>query len=243
MNRTVQALSLTLLLYLPLAAGIPIQSMTPSTLGIEYAGLASGQLLSDDSSHTSLMAHYFRLQYSPFRYMSFSLGMGSSRFALGSKSSPEFSGNSGFAGSAGVTLYLPRVHELMSLTTGVNSYFFSSSNEQANTLGQLLVPFAGLIVHLKPYVDLELGGMYHTLDGQSKVEKMVVSNYENRQKVRLYSSLTLHDPESGVYVSGGMSSSGDLSNSFKKGAPYQSSVWFQFGILLRQDRNFQKQSR
>lgn len=238
MNRLIQTVSAVLLAGIPLAAGIPVQNMNSSTLGIEYSGFVSGQFLEEDEVESSIVSHMFRLQYSPAPLVRFSLGVGSSRLGLENVNT-DFSGNPGISVMAGAAFHIPKVHELVSLTGGVESYYLSSAGGEMRSVALLHTPFAGLIVHLGRYTDLELGGEYLILDKQIKISDATTS-YRNPGDVRFYGSLTLHDPLSGVYLSGGVSASESLSDAWKESGPYESSVWFQFGIILKQDREFER---
>ncbi len=242
MNRLLQSLSIVLCTTLPLSAVIPVQDMGSNSLGVEYSGTASGQLLLEDQSEASYILHLFQIQYSPVTLLRLSLGAGSSR--LGFKDSLfEFKGDPGVSASAGAAFYIPKFQKMLSLTAGVESYYVSSQNVNYSSVGLLHSPFAGLIVHLNNYVDLELGGSYYLYDFQLKNSSTKVSSNRTFEQTRFYSSLTLHDPESGVYLSGGMNTAGALSQSWKDGEPYKSSVWLQFGIILKQDREFQETER
>ncbi|MFP4242434.1 MAG: hypothetical protein ACLFTW_10725 [Chitinispirillaceae bacterium] len=241
MNRLVRIASLIFLVAVPLIAGIPVQSMNESTLGVEYSGLTSGQLLDEDKGESSIISHFFRLQYSPVSLLRFSLGVGSSRLGIES-GEVDFCGEPGLAAMGGAALNLPRVHRLVSLTGGVESYYLSSVSGDLRSIAFMHTPFAGLIVHLSPYVDMELGGSYHILDKQIKTDDRIL-NFRNSEQMRFYGSLTLHDPLSGVYISGGVSSPGDFSDVVRDGSPYRSSAWIQFGIILKQDKEFARTER
>lgn len=238
MNRLIQTVSAVLLAGIPLVAGIPVQDMNSSTLGIEYSGFVSGQLLEEGEGESSVVSHQFRLQYSPAPLVRLSLGVGSSRLGL-EDANNNFSGSPGFSAMAGVALHIPKVHQLVSLTGGVESYYLSSVGGDIRSVALLHTPYAGLIVHLGRYADMELGGQYLVLDKQIKVSGETTS-YRKPGEARFYGSLTLHDPLSGVYLSGGISASENFSDAWKDGEPYESSVWFQFGIILKQDREFER---
>ncbi|MDR0307204.1 MAG: hypothetical protein LBI42_10255 [Chitinispirillales bacterium] len=231
MKKLLTAASLTFLLCVYAQSSVPVQDMSPDALALEYYGLLNGQnTLNDDKS--VLAMHMMRLHYSPAPTLRLSLGVGNSNFYVDQKVRCQ----TGFSLSAGAALFVPNIHPLISLTTGFDSYYVSGSSAEARSVGILNVPYAGVIIHMSEFVDLEIGGSYQFFDLQKRHPDDPAITTSIEEQIRIYSSLTLHDPESGVYLSGGLSSSTNQQKLDRKTFPTNTSVWFQFGIILKQDK-------
>jgi hypothetical protein len=248
--------------------------MSVWSLGAEYFGTLNGhdELYNFDSS--SLGAHFLRLHYAPLPYMRFSTGFGASH----SYADPHIKGSkAGFAATAGVGLYLPKLFDFLSLTVGYDGYYMKASEKQeyyhrtletnesgttdtvfyvgtgreGHTASALHTPYLGLIFHAGKFTDIEIGGKYYYHDLWKKnrtdtefgpdseplwcITREFDTENNIADQVRLYSTLTLHERQSGAYLSGGFSVA--LTNRTQdKSYLTNFSFWTQVGLIMRDPR-------
>jgi len=235
MKRLLTGALFTLLVSIYANASIPVQDMSPDALALEYYGTLNGQNTFDDD-RAVLAMHMLRMHYSPSPALRLTIGVGNSNFYIDN----QIRCQKGLSLTAGAALFIPKIHPLVSLTTGFDGYYISGSSDEARAVGLLSVPYAGVIVHVSDFVDLELGGSYSTFDVQKKHSDDTSPFSRIEDQTRIYSTLTLHDPESGVYLSGGLSCAVNSSKSIRESFPNSATVWFQFGIILKQDKESAK---
>jgi len=232
MKRLLTGALFTLLVSIYANASVPVQDMSPDALALEYHGTLNGQNTFDDD-RSVLAMHMFRMHYSPAPTLRLTIGVGNSNFYIDN----QIRCQKGVSLTAGAALFIPKIHPLISFTTGFDGYYISGgSGEEARSVGLLSVPYAGIIVHVSEFVDLEVGGSYSTFDIQKKYSDDTSPFSRIEDQARLYSTLTLHDPESGVYLSGGMSCIANSPRTLKDSFANSASVWFQFGIILKQEK-------
>ncbi|MCL2689664.1 MAG: hypothetical protein FWE57_07450 [Chitinispirillia bacterium] len=235
MKRLLTGALFTLLVCVYASASIPVQDMSPDALILEYYGILNGQNTTDEE-RSMLAAHMLRMHYSPASALRLTIGVGNSNFYVDN----QIRNQKGLSLTAGAALFIPTTHPLISLTTGFDGYYISGSSEQMRSVGLLSVPYAGIIVHVSEFVDFELGGSYQSFDVQRKYPDNTPLSARLEDQARVYSTLTLHDPVSGVYLSGGLSCAASTSRALKDNFPNSASVWFQFGIILKQDKDAAK---
>ena len=237
MKKLLIAASLTFLLCVYAGASVPVQDMSPDALALEYYGMLNGQNTFDDE-RSILAIHMLRLHYSPAPTLRLTIGVGNSNFYV----DPRVRCQTGLSLTAGAALFVPKIHPLISLSAGFDGYYISGSSVDARSVGILSVPYAGVIIHMGEFLDLEVGSSYQFFDLQKRHPDDPALLARIQEQVRIYSTLTLHDPESGVYLSGGLSSSANANTPKveRRTFPSNTSVWFQFGIILKQDREIAK---
>jgi len=229
MKRLLTGALFTLLVCFYANASIPVQDMSPDALVLEYYGMFNGQSTADED-RSVLAAHMLRMHYSPAPALRLTIGVGNSNYYIDNQMRCE----KGVSLTAGAALFIPTVHPLIALTTGFDCYYISGSNDQARSVGLLNVPYAGIIVHVSEFVDFEIGGSYQTFDLKRKYPEDASPLARIEDQARIYSTLTLHDPESGVYLSGGISCAATQQKALRESLPSSASIWFQFGIILKQ---------
>jgi len=231
MKRLLTGALFTLLISIYANASIPVQDMSPDALALEYYGTLNGQSTFDDD-RSVLAMHMFRMHYSPSPALRLSLGVGSSNFYIDNVVRAQ----KGLSLTAGAALIIPKIHPFISLTTGFDGYYISCSGEQTRSVGLLSVPYAGVILHVSEFVDLEVGGSYSAFDVQKKYLDTNSPFSCIEDQARIYSTLTLHDPDNGVYLSGGLSCAANTAKTLRESLTNSATVWFQFGIILKQDK-------
>lgn len=180
----------------------------------------------------------------------------------------------GFSATGGAALFLPKILPVLSLTAGYDgSYlkftetdtlysgddgdsFYYSFNKIGKTIGKLHVPYAGLTFHPSRYLDFEIGGLYRIFDVRKTlnvydsdddgniVDVHTFSTDERLKEFHVYTSLTVHEPESGAYLSVGASAAPTVKSKYKdyekefktKSWLTRSSIWLSIGVILRDPR-------
>jgi hypothetical protein len=173
-------------------AGVPVQNMTPYSLGVEYHGAINGHpmLYSFDSS--AIVSHFARLHYSPSKFFRFSGGIGgasphnNAHYFLGSGYSYKIDSKMGLSATGGAALFLPKLLPVLSITAGYDGSYLKYVEEETRiptsiygddhlttpdtafvfgkTMGKMHTPYVGFIFHPNRYVDFEVGGMYKIFD-------------------------------------------------------------------------------
>ena len=235
MKRLLTGALFTLLVCVYASASVPVQDMSPDALVLEYYGMLNGQSTVDED-RAILATHMLRMHYSPASSLRLTIGVGNSNFYIDN----QLRCQKGLSLTAGAALFIPTTHPLISLTTGFDGFYISGSSEDSRTAGFLSVPYAGVIVHVSEFVDFEVGGSYQAFDVQRKYPEDLSPSARLEDHARIYSTLTLHDPESGVYLSGGLSCAANPPKTIRETFPNNATVWFQFGIILKQDKEAAK---
>jgi hypothetical protein len=161
--------------------------MSAWSLGAEYFGALNGHVALYDFDSSALGAHYLRLHYAPIPFVRISGGFGASH----SYADPHIKGSqAGFAATAGLGLYLPKLFNFLSLTTGYDGVYMKASEKQEHyhsqvnenadgktdttfyvgtsregyTTSTLHTPYLGLIFHAGRFIDIEIGGKFYYHD-------------------------------------------------------------------------------
>jgi len=261
-------------------ATVPVQNMSLFSLGAEYYGSLNGHPAMYNFDSTALGAHILRLHYAPIPFFRLSAGVGGSH-----QTGDNLKGvKAGVSGTVGAALYTPKLANFLSVTAGYDWFYLKAKlddrkfltapiiNEdgeitdeffafEALTLkdkstAQMHVPYAGLIIHLGKYADLEAGGQYRIFDLDRKRtvlerdQNYKVTNEDFRdtselsKQIRIYGNLTLHERESGAYVSGGVSYAPIKDDDFKdKNLWVKFSAHAQIGIIMRDPRGSSKKDK
>jgi hypothetical protein len=231
MKRLLTGALFTLLVCVYASASIPVQDMSPDALALEYHGMLNTQNTTDED-RSVLATHMLKMHYSPAPTLRLTIGVGNSTFFIDNQIRTQ----KGLSLTAGTALFIPTISPLVSITAGYDAYYISNSSEETRTTGLLSVPYAGIILRMSEFVDFEIGGSYQTFNMQKKYPDDFSTLPGIEEQGRLYSTLTLHDPETGVYLSGGMSCAANTLRSFRDSFPSNTTVWFQFGIILKQEK-------
>ncbi|MCL2182937.1 MAG: hypothetical protein FWB85_05640 [Chitinispirillia bacterium] len=264
------------------AATVPLQNMTPLSLGVEYMHTLNGHAGLFDFDSSALGSHLLRLHYSPAEWLRFSAGFGGSV----SYAEPFIKGsNANASATAGLGLYTPRLFDLMRVTAGYDGYYLRAAEKyqlihssavrdstgrvidttrtgdfrEGYTAAMLHTPYLGLIFHAGRFADIEIGGIYQIFEITKKSRESFnaaeVSNTTNtflgtpnfedmdsrgiekiQEQFRLYAALTLHERESGAYLTGGFSYAITDQQAENRSRLTDFSFWGQIGIIMKENR-------
>jgi len=258
-------------------AGVPVQNMTPFSLGLEYHGTITGHPTLYNFDSSSFVSHFARLHYSPFKFLRLSGGIGGSH-AYNSANNPMGDNpkgrdnKTGFSATGGAALFLPKLLPVLSITAGYDGSYLKygeedtlyilnnnrdtvliNFNSYGKTIGKLHAPYAGLIFHPNRFMDVEIGGMYKIfevtktrtnndwtwVDDSTRILAGSVTNSVGEQikEMRIYGSVTLHEPRSGAYLSAGASAAPKIkSENRTNNYLTRSSMWLSIGAIIRDPR-------
>jgi hypothetical protein len=118
------------------------------------------------------------------------------------------------------------------------------------TTGYLHVPYLGVVFHLGRFVDIEAGGLYRYFEVDKEIRRIERSdNYDVRSdsaygrkgavstQGRIYGTLTLHERESGAYLTGGASYAPVVDENAKgKGQLVRFTAHAQIGLIMKDPR-------
>ncbi|MCL2220078.1 MAG: hypothetical protein FWC23_08220 [Chitinispirillia bacterium] len=132
---------------------------------------------------------------------------------------------------------------------GTDTNYYIGNAKTGYTAAALHVPYAALVFHMGRFTDLEVGGLYYYFDlvrkirtttqnmpGEDGVMGSTISTNEIRDRLhdqaRVFATLTLHERESGAYLTGGFSYA--ITNQFAedKSRLNDFSFWAQIGIVM-----------
>jgi hypothetical protein len=140
------------------------------------------------------------------------------------------------------------------VAAGFDTISFVNYEKRGYTSAALHVPYAAAIFHMGRYADLQIGGLYQYFDLIKKtrtsttremredgfadevIESLDVIPNIIQEQVRVFATLTLHERESGAYLSGGFSYA--LTNQALEGKSHLNdfSFWAQIGLVMTEKR-------
>jgi len=224
-------------------ATVPVQDMSAFSLAAEYYGSLNGHSAmyipktdETEAGGKALAAHILRLHYTPIPYVRISAGIGGSHY-----SGDDLDGvKAGLAATAGAALYLPKPISILSLTAGYDwQYLKASADDDDKTTGMLHVPYAGVIFHIGRFLDFEVGGLWRYFNVEVDSELLEEPADTTSKQIRLYSNITLHERESGAFLSIGANFAPSIDDDDKdKNALVRYSLHGQIGIVLRDPRSY-----
>jgi hypothetical protein len=216
-----------------LSAGIPVGCMTSSSIGIEYDGIMSGQIITRANVTSHLNAHYLTIRYTPLRLLLVSLGIGGTRFATDAYDSTRFTGNAGISMNGGIALYSPDFFSLLRITGGIEGYALNSSKDGYRYTAGLANPYLGLIVLAGTLVDIQIGVKGHLVYGKMSAPGVDDGRtFGNTTYPRGFGSITLHSVNSGAYATLGLDASQKLDRDWSDG-PREAALSLQVGYIIR----------
>jgi hypothetical protein len=220
-----------------LYAHAPVQDMTRLSLGLEYAALFRGQVITKQKVPSHENIHLISLQYAPVPYLLFKLGGGAEKFTVDEYQGVNFDGNYGFAPTGAISLFSPFFADrMLRVTAGMDFVYFKSEDDLDNIYsGFALNPCGGLIFSAGKRFDIELGAKGHIIAGQMEDSLGSKYDFSNRYKYRGYCRLTLHSPLEGAYISVQADASHKIDADFSSG-PYEATIGISLGFILTPDR-------
>ena len=218
-----------------LASGVPVEDMSPGTLGIEYKGMLTGQTITKAEVASTFKAHYCMLRYAPIPYLLVSFGVGGSHFSVEEYDSTRFTGKSGVSTALGLNGFSPVLINLLVVTAGVQAYLLNSSQQDYRYTAGVINPSLGLRILLGGFTDIEAGVRGQVLVGTMKRPSDKGGNlFANNNYPRGYLAAILHSA-SGVYATFAFDVS-PLASSDLSGDLNEASLSFQIGFLLSSKR-------
>ncbi|GBU20814.1 hypothetical protein R80B4_00699 [Fibrobacteres bacterium R8-0-B4] len=150
---------------------------------------------------------------------------------------------------------IPRVNPATGAADGFDTVVYVGEAKRGATTAILHAPSAGIVLRLSRFADCEIGWVYHYFNIKNKDRTVTVTDYndsgtavtvpdykttgkggEITDQARLYAALTLHERNSGAYISGGASYA--LTNAVDNDNTIlpNFSVWGQIGLIMRDPR-------
>ena len=220
------------------AGNPPVSAMASQTIGVDYSLAYRGQTITEQDIGSHEKIHCISLRYSPIQYLLFSAGIGIDKFTTDPYMGSQFNGQYGFSPSVGLSLFSPEFfREIFRATGGIAmSYLNSKDNAENKYSGSILNPYAGLIAALGKYADVEGGLKVHAINGSMGNTRTdtAYGPFSNRNIMRGYLSLLLKSPGEWAYMSIDFEMSPQVSKDWT-GGPYESSLGFSIGMLLKND--------
>jgi hypothetical protein len=237
-RRIFKSLILASALLTSVHAAIPVQDMTPYSLGIAYCGMLRGQLITDQDIPSHELLQSFQLNYAPIPYVLLTAGVGVTRFTVNEYLGKSFTGRYGIAPSLGLALFTPAFAErVLKVTAGIGILYLNSADKYKNAYrGPVLDPNLGLIIMPNAIMNLELGLKGHFIAGSMINGRTgaISSSFSNRNVARGYVSFMLHSPSEGAYLSIDADASPEFTTEWSKG-PYEASVGVSVGYFLKHE--------
>lgn len=213
------------------ASGVPIGDMSSDMLGIEYAGIFSGQTITKAEVPSRFQAHYFMLRYAPVPYVLISGGIGGANMETDVYDSTKFKGTMGFSPTGELTLFTPEFARLLKVNAGCGIRLITSSDEEYRYTTTVINPYAGLLFAVSRIGDIGIGAKGNIMSGTMKL-KNVESSFSNNNYVHGYVTGTLHSLYGRSYASITFDISPASSKDWSFG-PNEAAISLQVGYFLK----------
>jgi hypothetical protein len=217
------------------SAGLPVQDMSLTTLGLDYNAMWRGERITNANVGAHENTHFMTLHYSPIKYVALSGGLGVANYIVDTYQQVRFCGSFALAPAFGLDLYSPRFFkELFRVTAGGKGYYLNSRNSARSFKyqGFFINPCVGLIATVNSTTDIEAGVRGHLIAGRMSEGETNTQDFSNINNIRLYGSVLIHTPAEGIYFIFDFDASPEFSTDWSKG-PEESSIGFSVGCLLR----------
>ncbi|MBN1308820.1 MAG: hypothetical protein JXA18_12930 [Chitinispirillaceae bacterium] len=237
MNKPTIAISTLLFSSVLAASGVPVEDMSPFTLGIEYQGMIAGQTITRASVHSLFRPHYLTVRYAPLPYLLVSAGAGSAKFSIAEYDSTRFDGNRGISAAIGLHGFTPRLIDFLMITAGTHGYLLNSTQDDYRYIAAVADPVAGVRCLIGDMLDIEAGAKGHIIYGRMNGPAVTDPlTFSNNNRIRGYLSMTLHSFSGGAYMSLSMDLSPYAEPDWSDG-PYEASLSLRIGALIRTRRS------
>lgn len=216
----------------PAGAAFPLETMGPSTLGIQYGFALRGADITSQDAPSHETVHAFSLGYAPLPYLALEGGLALDRYEVGPYRSMHFDGDFGISPLAGLALTAPPLFDILRLSGGIRALYLDSRDDHGYAYsGFISNPWLGLTVMPSPYFDLEAGARGHRIDGTIEAPGGSTRPFSNREQVRGYVSATLKSPSEFAFLTLDL----DFSPAFDSdwsGGPREAAIGISCGTLL-----------
>lgn len=220
-------------------AGIPVQDMSATSIGIDYSGMWRGEKITSANVPGHESVHLVNIRYSPGPCFLFSVGFGGAAFTVDTCRQSQFKGTFNFSPSLGVNLYTPYfVRHALRVTAGVKANYLYTRDTDKSYLysGPFVTPGAGVIVSLGEFIDLEAGARGDFIFGRMQKGNNSPVNFSNKEQMRAYFTAMLHTPSEGAYLLIDFDASPEVNMDWSNG-PAESSIGISLGLILRQEKD------
>ncbi|MGA2507147.1 MAG: hypothetical protein ABSF80_06705 [Chitinispirillaceae bacterium] len=245
MRKTVQTLMTIMALSALSYAGIPVQDMSSTSLGIDYSGMWRGERITSANVPGHESVHLINVRYSPNPYCLFSIGFGGANFRVDTSRQVQFKGTFNFSPSVGANFYTPFfARHVLRLTAGVKANYLYTRDADKSYLysGPFVTPGAGIVVSLGEFIDLEAGARGDFIFGRMQKGSDSPAGFSNKERARAYFTAMLHTPSEGAYLLVDFDASPKVSMDWANG-PAESSIGISVGLILRQEKDKIAQQR
>ena len=234
MKRAISLLVMLSGLYVAAAAGVPVQDLSLTSLGLDYTGMWRGEqiTLKAVAAHENVQLLNFR--YAPLPYVAVSLGAGVAGYSVDTCDGKQFKGGYGMTPSFGIDLYSPfLLNKLLRVTAGVKGYYLYTKNKDKSWLysGTFVNPSAGIIFSASDRVDIEVGGRGLYIFGEMGKTDDASSGFSNNETGRGYLTILLHSPSERAYFALDLDASPNISADWTKG-PAEASIGVTLGFII-----------
>jgi hypothetical protein len=222
-----------------IAAGVPVQDMSSTSIGIDYSGVWRGEEITKRNVPAHESVHHVNVRYAPLPYIMFSAGLGAANFSVDTCQQVQFKGGHNFSPALGITLFSPAfLKKTLRVIAGAKAhYLYTRDNDKLFTYsGPVAITNGGFIVSLGQYIDIEAGARSMLIVGSMQEGDRKAQAFSNSDQLRGYFSVTLHSPSDGAYMSFDFDASRQMDMNWTNG-PAESSIGVSIGIILRQPKD------
>jgi hypothetical protein len=214
-------------------ADVPVEDMTPLSLGLQYGLSFRGQNITNAKVPSHETIHSLGLAYAPLPYLALEAGLGLDKLSVDSRNSIAFRGDYGFSPSFGLVLASPYfAADLLRVDGGVRGLYLNSEDDRGYRYsGFISNPFLGLVVSPSPYIDVEAGARGHILNGTMQGPGGTDKDFGNGEMVRGYAAFTLKTPYERAYLTVDVDMSPSMDSDWSHG-PREAQVGVSFGTIL-----------
>ena len=223
----------------PAYAVLPVEGMSPTSLGVDYSGMWRGEKITKRNIPGHESAHHLNLRYAPVPYVLLSLGFGAANFTVDTSLQTQFKGTYNFSPSLGFSLYSPfLIKKTLRVTAGAKAYYLYTRNKEKSHIysGPFVNPEAGAVVSIGEYIDLEAGARGNMVFGRMQENREPALNFSNSQRIRAYLSAMIYAPSEGAYFLFDFDASPKIDMDWSRG-PAESAIGITVGIILRQNKD------
>jgi len=221
------------------SAGIPVQDMSSTSVGIDYSGVWRGAEITTLNVPAHESVHHVNVRYAPLPYVLLSAGFGAANISVDTCRQVQFKGSLNFSPALGINVFSPAfLKKTLRVTAGAKAHYLYTKNSDKSYVysGPVVVPNAGFIVSLGEYVDLEAGARFMLMFGSMQKGSEDALSFSNGRQKRGYLSVMLHTPSEGVYMMADFDASSGMDMNWTNG-PAESSIGISVGIILRQPKD------
>lgn len=243
-NKMIKLILLSILSVSFAFAKSPVRYVDSRSIGIEFVSMWRGQTITEASVPSHDQFWQAALNYSPFEYLQFLVGIGAQRFKVDPYGTATFNGNYSFAFSVGAYGNTPAfVNKIFRVTAGCDLVYLNCKDDyDYKYSGPIVDPLAGIIICAGRYVEFEAGAKGHFIIGEMENPRTgSESDFSNNEYVKGYLDVTATSP-SGIYATFHFDASPEIKADWDDG-PYEAGIGFTVGVILRDKRPPEKKKK